>query len=670
MGQLQKVSWRSAGYAALGSALAAASVIAVVNSDGVRPTSLVSNAATRWLVDRPNGNAVLVDGLAGHVVAKISTESEGGDEVAVQGPGGAFLVGKSQGSVRTISTAKLQIGTPKTVGLLLEQRVKFGVGSSGLTVVSADPDNSEASVVAVDDVTRRVEVPKADDALVAADGSMWLLSNSTAVATHVNIDETSTSAPLRSIPNQTATVGPHAVSFDASNRMVHWLDGGDVALDSLPNPSEARIQESGDDAPCVWFGSGDMLACVGRSGIDRTVLVNGLDITTDDRLAIAGAAAVVVKGDNQVLRIDLEQGAIAGSDAATVPGGLAPLAITASGDLIWLDDLDGQDAWIVHRFGINHVSKNDRAAVQLDAQGQVQQEGEVAGDPGTGGGNAPGGDDQKPLDGDGLQDPPIAVDDSVTARAGTTITIPVLFNDYDPDGDAIAVYQGDTVKPTHGTTDVLDGTSVTYRPDLGYSGTDSFQYTIVDEKGAKATAKVSVELFPPDSPNRPPIARPDVAKTRVDKPVTIDVLSNDIDPERDMLTVPTILNTGPGSVTDTFGPTKLPALLYTPPHAPGIYTFSYQAVDPQGGTSQKTPVTVEVSGEGARNDHPIAAPDAIRLSVGATAPLDVKANDTDPDGDDLTILDVSQRPGVTAKIVCQQLSITLQPGAGEFSVVE
>ena len=45
MGQLQKVSWRTVGYAALGTAVAAASVIAIINSDGVRPTSLTSSAA-------------------------------------------------------------------------------------------------------------------------------------------------------------------------------------------------------------------------------------------------------------------------------------------------------------------------------------------------------------------------------------------------------------------------------------------------------------------------------------------------------------------------------------------------------------------------------------------------------------------------------------------------
>ncbi len=97
MAQLQKVSWRTVGYTALGSVVAIASVVAIIRSDGVRPTSLSSNAATRWLVDQANKRVVLVDGLAGRVVAKINTESEATDEVAVQGVGGAFLLAPTQG---------------------------------------------------------------------------------------------------------------------------------------------------------------------------------------------------------------------------------------------------------------------------------------------------------------------------------------------------------------------------------------------------------------------------------------------------------------------------------------------------------------------------------------------------------------------------------------------
>ncbi len=152
MGQLQKVSWRTAGYAALGTVVAVASVVAVINSDGVRPTALASSGASRWLVDQVNKRVVLVDGLAGKVVAKIATESEGTDEVAVQGAGGAFLVGQTAGSIRSISSSKLQLGPAQAVGVLLENDATFRVGTSGLTVVS--PATSKASIVAVDDVTR------------------------------------------------------------------------------------------------------------------------------------------------------------------------------------------------------------------------------------------------------------------------------------------------------------------------------------------------------------------------------------------------------------------------------------------------------------------------------------------------------------------------------------
>ena len=146
---------------------------------------------------------MLVDGLAGRVVARIQTESVAADEVAVQGAGGAFLVAKGEGSLRTISTAKLQLGTAQAVGLLLDPEAILGVGASGLTIVS--PDSDEASVVAVDDATRPIDIPAADDSFIAADGSMWLLSDTE--ATHVNVDESRTSVPLLRRPTQTITIG-------------------------------------------------------------------------------------------------------------------------------------------------------------------------------------------------------------------------------------------------------------------------------------------------------------------------------------------------------------------------------------------------------------------------------------------------------------------------------
>ena len=92
----------------------------------------------------------------------------------------------------------------------------------------------------------------------------------------------------------------------------------------------------------------------------------------------------------------------------------------------------------------------------------------------------------------------------------------------------------------NGTTDVLNGTSVSYVPNPGFSGSDSFDYTIIDEDGMTDTGTVDVQLFPPGTPNQSPIARADHVRTGLGKAITIDVLANDIDPERDLLTVSTI----------------------------------------------------------------------------------------------------------------------------------
>ena len=326
---------------------------------------------------------------------------------------------------------------------------------------------------------------------------------------------------------------------------------------------------------------------------------------------------------------------------------------------------------MVHRFGINTITKDDVNALTFDAQGQVQDAGNGGDAPSPAGGNG-GADEASHLDLNGREDPPTAVDDSVTARADTTITIPVTGNDWDPDGDPIAVDSAGIGKQaTHGTVDVLNGTSVSYKPDPGYSGSDSFEYTIVDPSGEGDTATVNVQLFPPGSPNQPPIARADKGfRTRIGRAITIDVLANDIDPERDVLRIATFTPNGSATISETKGPTGLPALRYQPPSTAGIYTFTYQAADPQGGTSPKTQVTVEVSGADAANGPPVANPDAIRLPVGVPVPLDVKANDTDPDGDELTIsLSSIGTDAIDVSLQAQQLSITVRPGAKDRSLV-
>ncbi|MCP4246740.1 MAG: hypothetical protein GY778_06795, partial [bacterium] len=91
----------------------------------------------------------------------------------------------------------------------------------------------------------------------------------------------------------------------------------------------------------------------------------------------------------------------------------------------------------------------------------------------------------------GGNQPPEAGDDTAQTATGTSVTIPVLENDFDPDGDEIAVV---AVEPgQNGTTAHADGL-VVYLPDDGFKGTDSFSYKIADEDGLTAEAVVTVEV--------------------------------------------------------------------------------------------------------------------------------------------------------------------------------
>jgi hypothetical protein len=89
--------------------------------------------------------------------------------------------------------------------------------------------------------------------------------------------------------------------------------------------------------------------------------------------------------------------------------------------------------------------------------------------------------------------PPVAVADTIRVPVGTPVTIVVLANDTDPDGNPLTI----TVwtQGAHGTV-TRQSTSVTYTPAANYVGTDSFTYTIADGQGASATATVTVTVLP------------------------------------------------------------------------------------------------------------------------------------------------------------------------------
>ena len=99
---------------------------------------------------------------------------------------------------------------------------------------------------------------------------------------------------------------------------------------------------------------------------------------------------------------------------------------------------------------------------------------------------------------------PDAVDDHKTTAPDTAVDVDVLQNDSDPDGDPIAVTTLNM--PSNGAVVNNGDGTITYTPDPGFIGTDSFTYTITDFNNGIDTATVTVKV---EKPNNAPDAKDD-----------------------------------------------------------------------------------------------------------------------------------------------------------------
>jgi len=94
-----------------------------------------------------------------------------------------------------------------------------------------------------------------------------------------------------------------------------------------------------------------------------------------------------------------------------------------------------------------------------------------------------------------VNDDPVAVDDVAATAYQTPVTIDVLFNDTDVDGDSLSIVG--TPVALHGNVVVNPNGTLTYTPANGYSGPDTITYTITDGNGGFATAEVAVAVAAP-----------------------------------------------------------------------------------------------------------------------------------------------------------------------------
>jgi hypothetical protein len=231
-----------------------------------------------------------------------------------------------------------------------------------------------------------------------------------------------------------------------------------------------------------------------------------------------------------------------------------------------------------------------------------------------------------------VPDPPVANDDTATVTEDSTNNIiNVTANDSDADGDVLTV----TAASASAGTAVPSGVNVSYTPPANFSGQATINYTINDGTDRTASATVTVTVT---GENDPPVAVNDTFSVDEDSTANIlNVTANDTDPDGDTLTV-TAANASSGTATPSGG-----NVVYTPvANFVGQVTINYTISDGNGGTDSAI-ATVTVSNQ---NDPPVANNDTATVQEDSSGNvINVAANDTDPDGDLLTVSAASTSTG-------------------------
>ncbi|EGR1738037.1 tandem-95 repeat protein, partial [Vibrio parahaemolyticus] len=227
-----------------------------------------------------------------------------------------------------------------------------------------------------------------------------------------------------------------------------------------------------------------------------------------------------------------------------------------------------------------------------------------------------------------INDAPNAENDVITTEEDTSVTIDVLVNDSDVEGDALSI-QSASVPSEQGSVDIVDGKLV-FTPAENFNGEATITY-IVTDGDLTDEAKVTVTVTPV---NDSPVAVDDTTSIQEDTAVTIDVLPNDTDVDGDKLSIQS------ASVPEAQGKVEIVEgkLVFTPAeNFNGDAEITYTVTDGQLTDEAKVTVTVNPV-----NDAPIIKVDAVESITEDAVSTDtvvatLTVRDTDTPEDQLTV---------------------------------
>ena len=334
------------------------------------------------------------------------------------------------------------------------------------------------------------------------------------------------SLPVKDTFQVTSVSGQWAV-LDATTSRVYFA-GGSENLRGTPAAKSPVIQLASATGERFLVAGTAGLVAIPLGGATPTTLLTGQSGIAARPDSVNGCDYAAWTGG----RAWRECG---GADTTMPLSGMAAnmkITLRSNGDRVVLNDSRSGATWAVQSGGALINNWND-LIVPKDQQQKRQQQNE----------DTPPQVDKQEL-------PPVAVNDNLGARAGRSSLLPVLLNDYDPNGDVIAI-TGDTgIDPSIGHVDIINNRQeLQITLGASASGVLSFRYTISDGRGGTASATVTVTVRTPGE-NSAPIQVQDSKTTVIEGGrVTTQILGDWEDPDGDPMYVTDASVASPDSVS-------------------------------------------------------------------------------------------------------------------------
>ncbi|MBS1686530.1 MAG: tandem-95 repeat protein [Bacteroidetes bacterium] len=258
--------------------------------------------------------------------------------------------------------------------------------------------------------------------------------------------------------------------------------------------------------------------------------------------------------------------------------------------------------------------------------------------------------------------PPVANNIYVSTPENTPLGVNVASGAYDPNGDPLHYTYPAGGSSTQGGAVVTTGNgSVNYFPPTGFTGVDSFQYSVCDTSPYVVhvlcdSAWVVVNVTNPGDTfaNHPPVASNDYGVTVPGATTNVNVIANDSDPDGNPIRVTTVTATTSLGGTATIGFNN--TVNYTAPATVAdsivVDTFSYVICDsssrPVYSLCDTALVFITINKYDTPTIHhnlpPVAVDDFSHICQDEYSFVNVLNNDIDPNGDVLTVTSIVTAP--------------------------